>query len=92
MKKVYIVSYDLKNPGQNYEKLLALIKSYGKWARLGGSAYLVVSTQTAVQIRDNLKLALDSNDQLFVGTLTLPAAWAGMPDEVSNWIRNNLTE
>ncbi|MBN8666129.1 MAG: hypothetical protein J0M30_01415 [Chitinophagales bacterium] len=92
MKKVYIISYDLKNPGQNYEKILALIKSFGKWARLGGSAYLIVSTQTAVQVRDNLKTALDSNDKLFVGTLTLPAAWVGMPDEVSNWIRNNLTE
>ena len=38
---IYIVSYDLIEPGQKYEDLIKLIKQDGKWARLGDSAYLV---------------------------------------------------
>lgn len=87
--KAYIISYDLTNPGKNYEDLLKKIKSY-HWARLGGSAYVVVSENTAVEIRDNLKLVLDSTDKLFVGTLVAQAAWSGMPEEVSKWLINNI--
>ena len=87
--KAYIISYDLTNPGKNYEELLKKIKTY-KWARLGGSAYAVISYNTAVEIRDNLKLALDSNDKLFVGTLVAQAAWSGLPEEVSKWLINNI--
>ncbi|MBS4040090.1 MAG: hypothetical protein KGZ81_05775 [Flavobacteriales bacterium] len=90
MRKAYIISYDLSNPGQNYEELLKRIKSSYAWARLGGSAYVVITESTAVQIRDNLTPCLDRNDKLFVGTLNAPAAWIGLGDEVSQWLRNNL--
>lgn len=90
MKNVYIVTYDLSNPGRNYEALLKLIKSYHAWARLGGSSYLVLTEQSSVQIRDYLTPALDSNDSLFVGLMGNVAAWSGLGNEVSNWIKDNL--
>lgn len=90
MKAAYIISYDLRNPGQNYEDLLRQIKSFENWARLGGSAYIVISESSAVQIREKLTISLDKNDKLFVGTLNAPAAWTGLGEEVSQWIRNNL--
>jgi len=90
MKKVYIITYDLSNPGRNYEALLKLIKSYPAWARLGGSSYLVLTEQSTVQIRDYLTPALDTNDSLFVGLMSNVAAWRGLGDEVSNWIKDNL--
>lgn len=89
MNKTLIVSYDLSNPGQNYESLLRLIKSYPSWARLGGSAYLIATDRTPVQVRDHLRAALDRNDKLFVGSAPPPSAWWGMPDDVSNWIHQN---
>jgi hypothetical protein len=89
-KTAYIISYDLNNPGQNYENVLRVIKSYNAWARLGGSAYIVITTSTAVEIRDSILKEMDSNDQLFVGNIQPPAAWFGLGDEVSNWIKNNL--
>lgn len=89
MKRVYIVTYDLSNPGRNYESLLKRIKSYEAWARLGGSSYLVCTEQTATQLRDNLTPALDANDSIYVGLMGVSAAWRGMSDEVSNWIKNN---
>ena len=90
MSKAYIVSYDLSNPGQRYEELLKKIKSYPKWARLGGSAYIIITNQSHVQIRDFLKKDLDSNDKLFVAVVTVPAAWVNLGDEVSQWLSNNL--
>lgn len=86
----YIISYDLSQPGQNYENLLKAIKSYGNWAMLGGSAYIIISDSSPVQIRDNLNKELDLNDKLYVGVVTSPAAWIGISDEVSDWLKKNL--
>lgn len=90
MRRAYIISYDLSSPGRIYEELLKRIKTSYAWARLGGSAYVIITDSTAVQIRDYLQGALDPNDKLFVGVLNAPAAWVGLGDEVSNWLRNNL--
>jgi hypothetical protein len=86
----YIISYDLISPGQNYENLLKEIRSFSSWARLGGSAYIVETEETASQVRDKLTSFLDINDKLFVGKIQTPAAWIGLGDEVSQWISNYL--
>src|SRR3546814_5478189 len=62
----YIICYDLTNPGRNYQNLYEKIKSYGTWARVTESNWVIVTTKTAVQIRDDLLTVLDSNDRLFV--------------------------
>ena len=84
----YIISYDLQVPGQNYDALTALIKTYPKWAKLMQSTWSVATTQTSEQIRDHLKLALDGNDKLFVGELGT-SAWYGLSSEVSEWLHAN---
>jgi len=86
MKRVLIVSYDLVDPGQNYEDVLKKIKGCGAWARLGGSAYLVFTEMTPVEVRDTITPALDSNDKIYVGVASAPSAWRGMPKEVSAWL------
>ena len=90
--KTYIISYDLMNPGQRYEELLKKIKEYKIWVRLGGSAYVIKTTKTHLQVRDDLKSVLDFNDKLFVSIVKAPAAWTGMSDVVSNWLRDNLEQ
>lgn len=89
MNKVLIISYDLRQPGQNYELLLKKIKAYTSWARLGGSAYLILTSDEPQTVRDNLKLVLDPNDKLYVGVSPPPSAWWGMPEDVSKWIIAN---
>ena len=91
MKKALIVTYDLSNPGRNYEALLRKIKTYKNWARLGGSSYIIMvdqGTKTA-QHRDYFASILDANDKLYVSALGKDAAWQGLSAEVSNWIREN---
>lgn len=89
MSRVLIVSYDLSTPGKNYEPLLKRIKDYGPWARLGGSAYLIVTDQLPATVRDSLGQVIDANDKLYVGVAPAPSAWLGMPNDVSNWIVAN---
>ena len=64
MRRAFIISYDLSNPGRNYVELLKRIKSSYAWARLGGSAYIIITDSSAVEIRDYLQLALDRNDEV----------------------------
>lgn len=90
MKKAYIVSYDLSSPGQNYENVHKAIKSYSGWAKLGGSAYIILTEDSAGNVRDKIARVIDRNDKLFVGAINAPAAWIGLTDEVSDWLKNNL--
>lgn len=87
--KLLIITYDLVNPAQNLEVLVKKIKTFGSWARLGGSAYLIFTASDVVPVRDKLKEVLSSQDKLFVGTCPVPAAWAGLPEDVAKWILEN---
>lgn len=86
----YIISYDLKNPGQNYQNLVKEIHSYSAWARLGGSTYVITTNDNVVTVRNNLLKVLDDNDKLFVGVINAPAAWFGLGEDVSDWLKNKL--
>src|SRR3546814_15075930 len=77
----YIICYDLTNPGRNYQNLYEKIKSYGTWARVTESNWVIVTTKTAVQIRDDLLTVLDSNDRLFVVKSGREAAWHNRSEE-----------
>lgn len=87
---VYIVTYDLQEPGQRYSELLELIKACGNWARLGQSSYLIDCQEAAVQLRDKFISVLDRNDKLYVGQVLAPAAWTGMSEDVTKWIKERL--
>lgn len=87
---IYIVSYDLRPPTQRYEELVARIKSYSRWAYICESTYLIRTDETAAQVRDALGRYIDGNDKLFVGNIAASAAWKGLPNEVSDWIKNNI--
>lgn len=87
---VYIITYDLREPGQRYDELISRIKSYNVWAKIGYSCFLIETNATAVQVRDSLRPAIDVNDRLFVGVVNAPAAWFGLPENVSQWIKEKL--
>ncbi|MBQ3529563.1 MAG: hypothetical protein IJA47_03615 [Oscillospiraceae bacterium] len=66
---VYIVTYDLNNPGQNYENVIQAIKdaSTGVWCTFWKSSFLIKSNyQTAQEVFDRIKPHLDKNDRCLV--------------------------
>lgn len=79
----YLVTYDLNTPGKNYYSLINKIKSYS-YAKVCESTWIIRSNSNAVQLRDELRHLLDSNDRLFVSKLTGEAAWYNCIDTDNN--------
>ena len=82
------ISYDLKNPGQNYDGVIAAIKGLGSWAKVQYSFWYVSSSYTAKQAAEIVRRAQDANDSLIVVDATNnDAAWFGISAEVSEHMR-----
>ena len=84
----YIVTYDLI-ADKDYSTLYEAIRSYGSYAHILESVWIVKSSASSSDIRDNLKSYMDSDDKLFVAKLTGESAWKNLSKEVSEWIKNN---
>ena len=72
---VFVVSYDLKAPGRNYDRLYEALKKFA-YARPLESFWLIESNGTAGSIRDTLKQHVDANDKIVVIEFTQNAGWA----------------
>jgi len=84
-----IVSYDLYNPGQNYDAVIAAIKALGGWAKVHKSLWYVNSSLTAAQAVDRIWAKMDANDTVFVADATNNvAAWQNLSGEVSDFIKD----
>ncbi len=70
-----IICYDLCAPGRNYDELYKTLKSYDVWAHVTESTWFVKTSESCVQVRNNLLSKMDNNDRLFVAELTGEAAW-----------------
>jgi hypothetical protein len=84
-----IIEYDLKSPSRNYDSVYEVIKSYPVWAHITKSTWFVKTDESCVQIRDKIKKEIDSNDTLFVATLTGEAAWTNVICE-NDYLKKNL--
>lgn len=82
----YIVSYDLKNPGQDYQSLINAIKLFNH-IYIGGSCWAVKTNLTATQILHTLARYIDTTDNLIVCDFR---NWAGcnLTPEVIHWLKH----
>lgn len=82
---VYLVTYDLKKPGQDYTHVHEAIKNCGAWWHYLESTWLVDTYLTAQQVADRVKLPMDNNDNLLViEVLNNKAGW--LPAKAWDWI------
>ena len=84
---VFIVTYDLKKPDRDYEDLVKGLKSFGTWWHQTGSAWLIVTNKSTLEVRDYLKQFIDSNDQLFVAQLQKNWAASGFTSKEYDWLK-----
>lgn len=84
----FLISYDLVSD-KDYSKLYEAIRNYGSFAHVLESVWIIKSSASSSEIRDNLKSYLDSDDKLFVARLTGESAWKNLSKEVSDWIKDN---
>jgi CRISPR/Cas system-associated endoribonuclease Cas2 len=66
---IYVVAYDLHDPGRTYEPVTAAIKGSGAWAHAQGSVWLVDTLLGAEALLDRVRAAADSNDTVLVTQL-----------------------
>lgn len=86
-----LIGYDLNRPGQDYEDLFEVLKSERAWWHHLDSTWLVVTSKTPSEMRDELKKHVDSNDEVLVIDVTgREAAWCGFSEKAKAWIKKNL--
>ncbi len=62
------ISYDLNNPGQDYDKLIEAIKSLGGWAKIHRSFWYVNSSLTAQDVVTRLWPLMDKTTRFMSST------------------------
>jgi hypothetical protein len=86
-----LVSYDLKSPGKDYQKLWDHLKSYNNYLKPLESFWFIKTSLSAKDARDKIKQFMDANDRIIVIKVTgAEAAWNNLGDTASQWIKNNL--
>jgi hypothetical protein len=87
---VYIVTYDLRQSGQNYTCITNKLESFAVHWHMQGSVWIIETSKTVSEIRDALAGCLDQNDNLFVGRLHGLSAWMGFPEKANQWLKSLL--
>ncbi len=91
--KAFLISYDLGVPEthSSYVTLSNHLKSlYSTWARPVKSVWIIKSDKGAVQIRDEIKSALDANDKLIVVEMAGNWGTYNISKEVTDWMKSNI--
>lgn len=89
--KAYLITYDLKVPGKNYETLYSAIKSYGNWWHFLESNWMIVTHESSVQIWNRLAKTIDRSDFLLIIEVRRDShGW--LPKDAWDWIQAYVPE
>ena len=87
-KNLMMVTYDLRQQGQNYDVLINALQSLGA-LRVQLSTWWVATTHNDTALRDYLQTFIDGNDSIIVGHLSSVSGYEGVP-EIRVWIEEYL--
>jgi hypothetical protein len=82
---VYHVAYDLRVPGQDYEKVITEITRTPN-VQILKSSWLVETTEGPTALCDRIKAAADANDRFFISEVRANVSSAGLTDEIRDWL------
>lgn len=84
------ISYDLHNPGRDYEKIISTIKTADSWAHPQGSLWLIDTKHSPEQWVLKLRNAGDVNDEYFISQLARNWWSANLDSIVLEWLKSPL--
>lgn len=88
---IKLVTYDLRQPGQDYTTVHDAIKSCGEWWHYLESVWLVNTYMTPGQIAEKVRQHIDANDRLLViGVTGESAGW--LPQDAWDWINARVQQ
>jgi hypothetical protein len=86
-----LISYDLKTPGKDYQKLWDYLKTYPSWAKPLESVWILKTNFSTKEVRDNLLSYIDANDKILIIDVTdRSSSWKNLSANISTWIQANL--
>lgn len=85
------ISYDLIAPGRDYSRLFDAIKAYPGWAHVLESVWIVSSSRSASEVRDDLRQYIDSNDKLLVTRLHGDWASYNLHPNQAEWLKSRVS-
>lgn len=86
---VYLFTYDLNKPGQNYQALFEELKKSPLWWHYLDSTWLLGTNETADQIWARVSDKVDKSDSVLITRVTRPAAgW--LPQDAWKWINEHV--
>ncbi len=86
---VYLVSYDLRKPKQNYEGLFEELKRSPGWWHYLDSTWLISTSETAYQVYHRLAIHVNESDSLLV--IRVSRDWTGwLPKEAWDWLDKHV--
>lgn len=65
------------------------IDCYPAWAMLNNNTYLFVSSEKIESITKHFADLVGNGNQCFIAKISDDVAWAGYPEGVSKWIKDN---
>jgi hypothetical protein len=84
------INYDLKRPGRDYQPVYDYIKSHGTWCHLLESMWLIRTTKSATQVRDELNRLVDANDMIATFDVSGDEWATSFSNSQTNWMHNNM--
>ncbi len=89
---VYLITYDLKTPGKDYNLLYDTIKSIGDNFHPLESTWFVKSSLPANSLYTTLRNVIDENDSLFFFFFTKQGRQGWIPKTAWEWLTKNEQE
>ena len=89
MTKTFLITYDLKRPGQNYSDLYDAIKSEGDWQHPLESIWAVKTgiSVSAGTLYERLRPLIDENDSLFIVEITAQDRQGWLAKSFWEWLK-----
>lgn len=90
--RIYLITYDLKQIGQNYSELYNSIKNLGDWRHPMESVWFVATNDGSMDstgIYELLRPTVDRNDGLFVVNVTKADKQGWLPRSLWKWFEMN---
>ena len=83
------VTYDLHNPGRDYDNVIKTIKAAPSWCHPQGSVWFIDTSLSPSEWVDKLKAAGDPNDELLVIRVSKHWSSRNMDKDAVAWFKSS---
>lgn len=85
---IFLITYDLKSPSENYTELHEAIRAQGAWWHHLESVWMIDTASSASSVRDLLTPHIGAEDKLLVIKVGKPWAARGFLERAYTWMHD----